>query len=116
MIIVTDYCKQNYKQLGFIYDRSKECWKYSFPVHFWGEHPILFCRIYLNNDLSRASYDVVDTFNNLYTPFYGYEYGRYGEFIIKARKKIFYRLKKLGLIEKKIKIKEKKKDGRRKKR
>ena len=111
MIIVTDYCKQNYKQLGFIYDKNRECWKYSFPVHFWKEYPTLFCRIYLSSDLSYASYDVMDTFNNLYTPFYHCEYGVYGDFISKAKRKILYKFKKLGIIEKKIKNKEKKKNG-----
>lgn len=110
MIIVTDYCKQNYKQLGFTYDKDRECWRYSFPVHFWEDHPVLFCRVYLSNDLTRASYDVMDTFNNLYTPFYGYEYGRYGDFIKKAKNKIRYRFKTLGIVKKK----EKKKNGHRK--
>lgn len=111
MIIVTDYCKYNYKELGFIYDKDRECWRYSFPVCFWQKYPVLFCRIYLSSDLARASYDVMDAFNNLYTPFYGYEYGVYGDFINKAKRKILYKLKKLGLIEKKNKIKEKKKNG-----
>ena len=28
--IITDYCKKNIKQLGFIYDEKTDYWKYSF--------------------------------------------------------------------------------------
>ena len=47
----------------------------------------------------------------VYSAFYTQEYGRYGDFVEVAEKKILYKLKNLGIIEKKKKNIEKEKSG-----
>lgn len=107
--IVTDYCKDNLKQHGFVYDMDLECWKLIFPVRFWKRNPTLYCRVYLSRDKECTSINIVDAFDQLYPAFYYSEYGKYGDFIQTAKKKILYKLNSIGIKEKKIKIKEKKK-------
>ena len=101
--IVTDYCKNNIKKLGFLYDTKTEYWKYSFPVCKWNKNPVLICKIYISSDLNFAFCNVVDTSDNIYPPFYHKDYGVYGDFIRKAERRILYKLKSLGIIEKKQK-------------
>lgn len=109
--IITDYCKDNLKQLGFLYDPKMDYWRYLFPVRFWKRRPTLFCSILISRDKDYVCVNVIDNMNNFYPAFYCQEYGHYGDFIETAEKKILYKLKSLGIIEKKSEIKEKKKYG-----
>lgn len=109
--IITDYCKKNIKQLGFIYDEKMDYWEYTFPVRFWRRKPTLFCKVYISRDKDHIWINVYDNMNYIYPAFYTQEYGRYGNFVEMAEKKILYKLKSLGIIEKKSKNKEKKKHG-----
>lgn len=108
--IITNYCKANIKQLGFIYDEKTDYWKYSFPVRYWKRRQTLRCDVFISRDKDHAWVNVFDSTNCIYPAFYTQEYGCYGEFVDIAEKKILYKLKSLGIIEKK----EKKKYGHRK--
>ena len=107
--IITDYCKKNIKQLGFIYNEKMDYWEYIFPVRFWKRKPTLFCSVCINRDRDHVWVNVFDCLEYVYSAFYTQEYGRYGDFVEIAEKKILYKLKSLGIIEKKSKNKEKKK-------
>lgn len=109
--IITNYCKNNIKQLGFIYDEKMDYWKYVFPVRFWKRKPTLFCSVCISRDKDHVWVNVFDCMDYVYSAFYTQEYGRYGDFVEVAEKKILYKLKSLGIIEKKPKNKEKKKYG-----
>ena len=101
--IITDYCKKNIKQLGFIYDEKMDYWRYVFPVRFWKRKPTLFCSVCISRDKDHVWVNVFDCMEYVYTAFYTQEYGRYGDFVEIAEKKILYKLKSLGIIEKKKK-------------
>lgn len=109
--VITDYCKKNIKQLGFIYDEKMDYWRYVFPVRYWKRKPTLFCSVCISRDKDHVWVNVTDCTDCIYTAFYTQEYGRYGDFVEVAEKKILYKLKSLGIIEKKPKNKEKKKHG-----
>ena len=109
--IITDYCKKNIKQLGFIYDEKTDYWKYSFPVRYWKRRQTLRCDVFISRDKDHVWINVFDNMNCIYPAFYAQEYGCYGEFVNIAEKKILYKLKSLGIIEKRPKNKEKKKYG-----
>lgn len=109
--IITNYCKANIKQLGFMYDEKTDYWKYSFPVRYWKRRQTLRCDVFINRDKDHVWVNVFDSMNCIYPAFYTQEYGRYGEFVDIAEKKILYKLKSLGIIEKRPKNKEKKKYG-----
>ena len=109
--IITDYCKKNIKQLGFVYDEKMDYWKYVFPVRFWKRKPTLFCNVCISRDKDHVWVNVFDCMEYVYSAFYTQEYGHYGDFVEIAEKKILYKLKSLGIIEKKPKNKEKKKYG-----
>lgn len=109
--IITNYCKANIKQLGFIYDEKTDYWKYSFPVRYWKRRQTLRCDVFISRDKDHVWVNVFDSMNCIYPAFYTQEYGRYGEFVDIAEKKILYKLKSLGIIEKRPKNKEKKKYG-----
>lgn len=98
--IITDYCKSNIKPLGFVYDERMEYWKYTFPVRFWKRMPTLFCTVCISRDKDHVWVNVFDCMNCIYPAFYSQEYGRYGDFVEVAEKKILYKLKSLGIIEK----------------
>ena len=110
--IVTDYCKENIKQLGFLFDPYLEEWTYSFPVLTWKRVPTLVCKVIVSRDKDFICINVVDAFGHLYPPYYNREYGRYDKYIKTVDRKILYKLKSLGIIEKKIKNKEKENYGR----
>lgn len=110
--IITDYCKSNIKQLGFIFNEKMNYWEYIFPVRFWKRKPTLFCSVCVNRDKDHVWVNVYNSMNYIYPAFYTQEYGRYGDFVEIAEKKILYKLKNLGIIEKKPKNKEKNKHGR----
>lgn len=110
--IITDYCKKNIKQLGFVFNEKMNYWIYIFPVRFWKRKPTLFCHVCISREKDHVWVNVYDCMDCVYSAFYTQEYGRYGDFIEIAEKKIFYKLKSLGIIEKK----EKKKNGRKRNR
>lgn len=107
--IIADYCKKNIKQLGFIYNEKMDYWEYIFPVRYWKRKPTLFCSVCISRDKDHVWVNVFDCLEYVYSAFYTQEYGRYGDFVEVAEKKILYKLKSLGIIEKKSKNKEKKK-------
>lgn len=107
--IITDYCKKNIKQLGFVYNEKMDYWEYIFPVRYWKRKPTLFCSVCISRDKDHVWVNVFDCLEYVYSAFYTQEYGRYGDFVEVAEKKILYKLKSLGIIEKKSKNKEKKK-------
>ena len=105
--IITDYCKKNIKQLGFIYNEKMDYWEYIFPVRYWKRKPTLFCSVCISRDKDHVWINVFDCLEYVYSAFYTQEYGRYGDFVEVAEKKILYKLKSLGIIEKKKKEKKK---------
>ncbi len=109
--IITDYCKNNIKQIGFVFNEKMNYWTYTFPVRFWKRKPTLFCHVYISREKDHVWVNVYDCMDYIYSAFYTQEYGRYGDFVEVAEKKILYKLKSLGIIEKKPKNKEKKKYG-----
>jgi len=109
--IITDYCKKNIKQLGFVYDEKMDYWRYVFPVRFWKRKPTLFCSVCISRDKDHVWVNVFDCMEYVYSAFYTQEYGHYGDFVEIAEKKILYKLKSLGIIEKKKKNMENKKYG-----
>ena len=113
--VITDYCKDNIKQLGFTYNEKMDYWSYSFPIRFWKRMPTLLCCVHISRDKDHAWVNVFDNMGCYYSPFYSQEYGRY-DFIETAEKKILYKLNSLGIIEKKPKNKENKRYEHRKKR
>lgn len=106
--VVTDYCKENIKKLGFFFDPYLEMWIYSFPVLTWKRVPTLICKVVLSRDKDFVCVNVVDAFGDMYSPYYSQEYGQYDKYIQRVDRKILYKLKSLGIIENKIKNKEKK--------
>lgn len=110
--VITDYCKDNIKQLGFIYNERMDYWSYSFPIRFWKRMPTLLCCVHISRDKDHAWVNVFDNMGCYYSPFYSQEYGQYDDFIKTAEKKILYKLSSLGIIEKKPKNKEKNKHER----
>ena len=103
--VITNYCKTNIKKLGFIYDEKTEYWKYSFPVRYWKRRQTLRCDVFISRNKDHVWINVFDNTNCIYPAFYTQEYGRYGDFVDIAEKKILYKLKSLGIIEKKEKKK-----------
>lgn len=109
--IITDYCKNNIKQIGFVFNEKMNYWTYTFPVRFWKRKPTLFCHVCISREKDHVWVNVYDCMDYVYSAFYTQEYGRYGDFVEVAEKKILYKLKSLGIIERKPKNKEKKKYG-----
>ena len=105
--IITDYCENNIKQLGFVYDEKMNYWIYTFPVRFWKRKPTLFCQVCISREKDHVWINVLDCLGYVYSAFYTREYGRYGDFVEIAEKKILYKLKNLGIIENKKKEKKK---------
>lgn len=103
--VITNYCKTNIKKLGFIYDEKTDYWKYSFPVRYWKRRQTLRCDVFISRNKDHVWINVFDNTNCIYPAFYTQEYGRYGDFVEVAEKKILYKLKSLGIIEKKEKKK-----------
>lgn len=108
-LIITDYCRDNLKKLGFTFNHRLECWAYTFPIRYWKRMPTLFCRVRISRDKECVAVDVIDSFEQLYPAFCYPEYGVYGDFIEATKRKITYKLDALGIKENKIKIKEKRK-------
>lgn len=112
--VITDYCKENVMKLGFFFNPYLEIWTYSFPVLTWKRVPTLICKVILSRDKDFVCVNVIDAFGDIYPPYYNQEYGQYDKYIKSVNRKILYKLKSLGIIENKIKDKEKKKNGYRK--
>lgn len=108
--IISDYCKENIKRLGFFFDPYLEMWTYTFPVLTWKRVPTLICKVIVSRDKDFACVNVVDAFGDIYPPYYNREYGQYDKYISRVNRKILYKLKSLGI----IKNKEKNKNGHRK--
>lgn len=94
--IVTKYCRDNIKKLGFIYTYPPESWSISFPIY----KKILFCDVNISTDFEYISVNVKDTFGQPYPPWYTQEFGRYDDYLNKINRTIQYKLKKLGIIKK----------------
>ncbi len=99
--IITDYCKSNIKKLGFYYDSDLDVWRYTFPLRHWNRTPVLFCLLYIGRDKDYLSINVIDSFGEIYTPYYCQEYGQYGRFLKTIDNKIMRKLNSIGIIERK---------------
>ena len=68
--VITDYCKDNIKQLGFTYNEKMDYWSYSFPIRFWKRKPTLLCCVHISRDKDHVWVNVFDNMGCYYSPFY----------------------------------------------
>ena len=92
-----DLSKSKLKELGFRYDSKADCYVYKFPVYNYKKQPVLFCKIWVDNEEDRniIMYGVFEANDTLYPGYYNDEYG-YNITIEEIDKAILHKLKDLG--------------------
>lgn len=76
-------------------------YKYSFPVETWKGEPTLIAVFTIAEDSKRVQVDVVTKHNMTYSPFYFDNGAVWNDYISVINNKIYKRMKKLGIYEKK---------------
>lgn len=91
-----DISKKEMKALGFRYDRELGDYIYKFSVYQYNKSPLLFCKIGIDEETKRVWFNIYDTSNVLYAPYYNNEYGN-NDIIPDIEKVILSELDKLGV-------------------
>lgn len=102
---IKDFSKKHLLEVGFncvFSDEDKNYFIYRFPIIKSYKRTTIEGVILINSDSGEIILDVIDTNNNnLYTPFYIIEYGRYDTILKNINNEINKTLRKLGIKYKK---------------
>lgn len=71
-----DIDRNQMKKLGFRYDHSAEDYTYKFPVYKHNGIPLVFCKVGIDEETKRVWFNVCDTNDTLYAPYYDRMYGK----------------------------------------
>lgn len=93
-----DITRNQMKSIGFRYDRELDDYIYKFPVYKHHKIPLLFCKLGIDEETKRVLFNICDTNNTLYAPYYNGEYGR-NDIIPNIEKIILSELDKLGVVK-----------------
>ncbi|MCR2049719.1 hypothetical protein NSB25_20910 [Acetatifactor muris] len=82
------------KKVGFKFDHELEEYVYKFPVYKYNGIPLIFCKLGIDEDTKRIWFNVCDSNNILYSPYYYKEFGK-NRIIPQIEKEILKVLNKL---------------------
>ena len=72
---ILNISKVQMKKIGFKYDHSIDDYTYTFPVYKYKEIPLIFCKLGVDEETQKLWFNVYDTNNVLYSPYYDRRYG-----------------------------------------
>ena len=86
---------------GFRYDKllstEKDTYVYNFSVHKYKKYSVLTCRLSIDLNSGIVGIDVYHESGELYHPFYFVSYGDFKPLLDPVNKKIYKKLKELGI-------------------
>jgi len=68
--------KTKMKEFGFRYDSKLENYIYKFPVYKNNKVPLIFCKLGINEETHAVWFNVYDSNDMLYAPYYNRTYGK----------------------------------------
>lgn len=91
-----DLSRTKLKELGFRYDSKSECYVHKFPVYIYKKQPVIFCKMWVNEEDDNSVWcEICEANDTLYAGYYNEEYG-HNIMIEKIDKAILHKLKSLG--------------------
>lgn len=84
------------RKSGFKYDNELDDYVYKFVVYRYNNIPLLFCKLGIDEETKRVWYDIYNTNNTLYSPYYNRKYG-HNLIIQNIEKAVWDEWNKLGM-------------------